>query len=81
MPAFTITGLLLWSQADDFYIEADNGGGLWLLDVSRDLVEEVDRHLFDRVTAEGGRTGISKMAVCRIAAVEGAVAEVDATLS
>lgn len=78
MPAFTITGLLLWSQADDFYIEADNGGGLWQLEVPRELVEKVDRLLFDRVTAEGGRIGISTMAVRRIAAVEGAVARVGA---
>lgn len=56
------------SRKDDFFIEADH----WRLDVPRDLIEEVDRLVHDRVMAEGGRIGISTIAVSRIFDIEAA---------
>ena len=62
---FIITGMLRWSQRDDFFVETDTGAR-WQLDLPWLMTAKADRLLHCRVAVEGGRTGPSRMSVAAI---------------
>ena len=62
---FMLFGELCCSEEAGLYLRATDGRA-WKLDMSRSMARDADRMLYMLVVVEGGRTGISTVAVSSI---------------